>query len=354
MVNIMEKKLDIKLCDYGCGQTARYQFKNGKWCCSENQNSCPEMKRKNSKLQQGEASAWYGKKHTIETKQKIRNINLGKKLSKKTKQKIGNSNRGKTHTDETKKKISLASSNITRNTREKMRKSQKGRKHPIETKQKIGNSNRGKTHTDETKKKISLANKGRTWSIIQIKSRSLSQKLTISKIKKRYPFFSRIEKMRYNPDKPGEKEIQVHCKNHNCKNSKEHGGWFTPTSIQFSERIRQIENQDGNDGSYFYCSDECKNACPLYNLRSDPFKEIESYYTQSEYQIFRQFVLERDDYICQYCGEKAEHVHHERPQKLEPFFALDPDFAWSCCEKCHYEKGHKDECSTGSLAKKEC
>jgi len=26
--------------------------------------------------------------------------------------------------------------------------------------------------------------------------------------------------MRYNPDKPGEEEIQVHCKNHLCKNSK--------------------------------------------------------------------------------------------------------------------------------------
>ena len=25
-----------KLCDYGCGNTARYQFKNKKWCCSDN------------------------------------------------------------------------------------------------------------------------------------------------------------------------------------------------------------------------------------------------------------------------------------------------------------------------------
>jgi len=24
----------MKLCDYGCGQEAKYQFKNGKWCCS--------------------------------------------------------------------------------------------------------------------------------------------------------------------------------------------------------------------------------------------------------------------------------------------------------------------------------
>ena len=33
----------IKLCDYGCGQEAKYQFKNGKWCCSENHKSCPSI-----------------------------------------------------------------------------------------------------------------------------------------------------------------------------------------------------------------------------------------------------------------------------------------------------------------------
>jgi hypothetical protein len=32
------------LCVY-CGQPATYQFKNGKWCCSPNMNSCPEIKK---------------------------------------------------------------------------------------------------------------------------------------------------------------------------------------------------------------------------------------------------------------------------------------------------------------------
>jgi hypothetical protein len=42
--------------------------------------------------------------------------------------------------------------------------------------------------------------------------------------------------------------------------------------------------------------------------------------------------------------------------KLQPFHALDPEYAWSCCEKCHYKKGHKKgtECSTGNLAAKIC
>ena len=33
-----------KLCDYGCGQEAKYQFKNGKWCCSEKRNYCFKQK----------------------------------------------------------------------------------------------------------------------------------------------------------------------------------------------------------------------------------------------------------------------------------------------------------------------
>lgn len=32
------------LCDYGCGQEAIYQFKNGKQCCSKSKNSCPAQK----------------------------------------------------------------------------------------------------------------------------------------------------------------------------------------------------------------------------------------------------------------------------------------------------------------------
>ena len=36
-----------KLCDYGCGNIAKYKFDNKKVCCSKSQNSCPEVKSKN-------------------------------------------------------------------------------------------------------------------------------------------------------------------------------------------------------------------------------------------------------------------------------------------------------------------
>jgi len=266
------------LCEYGCGQRAKYQFKNGKWCCSNHWLRCPEQKKR----YKGKNNPFYHKTHTKEVKKRLRKASSGK-----------------------------------------------------------NNPWYGKKRLEHSKR---------------MKGNIPGNKLTINQINNRYPFFSQIEEMRYNPDKPGEKEIQVHCKNHLCPNSKEKGGWFTPTKIQFYERIRQLEKDYGSGGCYFYCSDRCKTQCPLFNLKSDPLKETDKPFTQEEYEIFREFILKRDNYKCQYCEKKATEVHHERPQKLEPFFALDPDLAWSVCKKCHYKYGHKTgtECSTGKLAKLNC
>jgi len=35
----------IHICDYGCEKEAKYQFKNGKWCCSKYFQSCPVIKK---------------------------------------------------------------------------------------------------------------------------------------------------------------------------------------------------------------------------------------------------------------------------------------------------------------------
>lgn len=38
-----------KLCDYGCGQVAKFEFKKGKVCCSKHFNSCPGKRTEFSK-----------------------------------------------------------------------------------------------------------------------------------------------------------------------------------------------------------------------------------------------------------------------------------------------------------------
>lgn len=35
----------MKLCDYGCGQEGKFQFKNDKWCCSKHSNKCPSVRK---------------------------------------------------------------------------------------------------------------------------------------------------------------------------------------------------------------------------------------------------------------------------------------------------------------------
>lgn len=35
-------------CDYGCNKEAKFQMKNGKWCCSEKPQQCDFLRKKNS------------------------------------------------------------------------------------------------------------------------------------------------------------------------------------------------------------------------------------------------------------------------------------------------------------------
>jgi len=304
----------MNICEYGCGRKAIHQFKNGKWCCSTNIAKCPKNRKINS-----EKKPW----------------NKGKTLSEKTKQKMSESKKGD-------KAWQYGKTGIFSNeVLNRMSEAKKG-KEPW---------NKGKVMTKEFCENVS---KGRTGITPEREYRK-----GISHYIKTYPTFSKIEEMRYNPKNHKFREIQVHCKNHNCPNSKEHGGWFSPNYQTIYERIRQLEHPEGNDGNYFYCSDECKNKCPLFNMRPSSIINknnlpYEVYYTSEEYQIFRNEVLKREEHNCEYCGEKATYVHHSRPQKLEPFYSLDPDFGIACCKKCHYEYGHKDECSTGKLANTIC
>lgn len=259
----------------------------------------------------------------------------GKKHSEETKRKMSESRKGENNSMYGKRRV------MSEETRKKMSDSHKGKPSGM----------KGKTLSDETKKLLSEKRKGknnpmygkkRTISKETKKKMSRSSKITIEKILERYPLFSKIEEIRYNPE--NKKEIQVRCKNHNCPNSKEQSGWFTPSGTQLSERIRQIENEDGNGGSYFYCSNKCKNTCILFNFRSDPYENKLVAYTQEEIEMWKNRVKTLDNYECQICGSVDElQVHHIIPKKLQPLFALDPENGICLCKTCHFKYGHSDE-----------
>jgi hypothetical protein len=205
---------------------------------------------------------------------------------------------------------------------------------------------------DIRNKKISKTMKGNK------NGRFISTEAKIKRIKKtrykkkdweeKHPLFSKEEEIRdFNGYIPGRVGIEVRCKF--CRK------WFVPTKQQLDSRIRAIEYDFNGGGCYLYCSDECKGKCPHFNLYVlSVLKTEHERPTSTDYGVFRKEVLKRANYECEYCGNPAEDVHHIRPFKYEPFFALDVDFGIAVCKKCHNKYGHKDECSMWNIANTIC
>ena len=71
----------ILLCSYGCGQRAKFQFKNGSWCCGESCNSCSGFRERSRKSHSGQIP--WNKGLTKETDERVRKyVELGS-VSKK-------------------------------------------------------------------------------------------------------------------------------------------------------------------------------------------------------------------------------------------------------------------------------
>ncbi len=132
-----------------------------------------------------------------------------------------------------------------------------------------------------------------------------------------------------------------------CKFCKKH---FTPTYKQVDSRVKALNGSGGE--SNFYCSQECKDKCPVYNTRS---KELGIKYKRDQNFIKQanEMALERAEYECEICGEaKNLIVHHIKPFKTHPLSAYDLENLIVLCKKHHKQYGHSDKkCTTGYLAK---
>jgi len=379
----------MRICEYGCEREAKFLFKNGKWCCENFSGRCPKVRERNSRSNIGKILsedhkkkcrlAFLGKSHSKESKEKISKANSGVPKSEEHKKKLSESrigitpkksrppiqintdelcyygcgekakykfNNGKVCCSKTYSGCQINKDNVSNQFKGKPS-HKKGKKDSYETRKKKSEFQKRRFSKKENLEKQSEILK-EIWSRPE---EQVKRKRSIDDINRRYPLFSKIEKLRYNPDKLGEKEIQCKCKQ--CKE------WFTLTTIDLNNRIASIEKPFGFGECHLYCSKECKQKCSIYRVRPSNIlnqNNSDKYYTYEEKQIFNKEVLKRADGLCEYCGQPAEHVHHIRPQKLEPFFSLDPDYGVSCCSKCHYKYGHETgtECSTGNLASEVC
>jgi uncharacterized protein YggL (DUF469 family) len=67
------------LCDYGCGKVAKYVSISGKYRCSKNHASCPEIRKRNSETNKIKQNL----PRSEETKRKQHEVWLGKNIQKK-------------------------------------------------------------------------------------------------------------------------------------------------------------------------------------------------------------------------------------------------------------------------------
>jgi len=322
--------ITTELCSFGCEQIAKFKLKNGKLCCSKSWQSCPINSKKLS----------IGKKLIPIKTTELCSFGCGQQAKFKFKNGKLCCNKYVNKCSINSKKLSIGKKLI-----------------PIKTTELCSFGCGQQAKFKFKNGKLCCSNHLIKCPINNKKMRN-NHKLIINKIKEKYPIFYKTEDLRYNPKNPNEKEIQVRCKYNKCKNSKKNNGWFTPTRGQLHQRIEAIEKPKGYGESNFYCSDECKEKCDLFGLRSDPLKDTIQLYTSAEINIWRQEVLRRqkDEYgynFCELCDSRIDlQAHHEKSQKTHPGMTLDPDNGIILCKDCHYKYGHKTgtECSTGNLA----
>ena len=311
-----------------CGDAflARKKYVNGERayadCCCR---SCAHISVSRSvEHKQKISKAHMGKPLSAEHKQKISKAHMDKPLSAEHKQKISEALRGREFSDEHKRNLSEF---------------QKGTKMSTERRKNLSQARMGKYSGEESPRY-----KGGVTSLdIPLYD---TYGLKLAEFEEVRIYMLRIGCVVY-------KTLQVRCHNSSCRK------WFVPKRTSVRNRLQVFYGQvsGAND---FYCLEVCKSTCPTYNQKLYP-KEYKSNqnekpYTTDQYQLYRKTVLERENYICEYCGERAKEVHHERSQKTDPMFVVDPDYGHAVCKKCHMKYGHKTgtECSTGNLAKKIC
>lgn len=120
------------------------------------------------------------------------------------------------------------------------------------------------------------------------------------------------------------------------------GKIFVPKATHVNNRLQAIAGRQVGEAN-FYCSGNCKKACPTY--RKIKYEEGEAPMTSREVQPqLRKLVLERDNYSCSICGKNSKdvelHCHHETGVLLNPIESADIDNCITLC-KDHHKHVHR-------------
>lgn len=121
--------------------------------------------------------------------------------------------------------------------------------------------------------------------------------------------------------------------------------WFIPKNKAVQQRLRSINGTNTGENR-LYCSDECKQACPIFGVQlyERGTRLSTSRETPAE---FRKMALEDRDYTCEKCGstENGLHVHHIEGYTEQPMLMADLCNVLVVCKKCHKEIHKQPGCS---------
>ncbi len=124
------------------------------------------------------------------------------------------------------------------------------------------------------------------------------------------------------------------------------GKYFIPTTVSVIYRINALNSY--NKVNYLYCSDNCKDACPVHNQTKYPkgFKKASS---REVDPLISQLCLESDGWECQKCGatqkEAQLHVHHIKSYSQNKMLGNDVENCITLCKNCHKEVHSKESCN---------
>ena len=117
---------------------------------------------------------------------------------------------------------------------------------------------------------------------------------------------------------------------------------YEPNTIQMSKGWKEKNCENYN--SYcdcFYPWVDFENCWCMENIYTEQY-EKERIRNSKEYADWRNAVFERDDYICQKCGQRGGELnaHHIKLYADYPDLRLDLNNGITFCKECHIEE-HK-------------
>lgn len=160
-----------------------------------------------------------------------------------------------------------------------------------------------------------------------------------------------FEEIRKDPE--NSELLQVKCYNSKC------GKWFNPKVQMVQERLKSFNGGPGE--SHFYCCDDCKNTCSVYNLKPNQIikKKDKCNHHDNLQSDLREIVLKLDNYTCQLCEKSVNEFpdiilicHHIKPRVTNLMLSADVDNCITLCEECHKKVHSLPGCQLHELQKK--